>query len=273
MAKRRMFTNQIIDSDAFLDMPLSTQALYFHLNMKADDDGFINNAKKIMRSIGASQDDMSILIAKRFVIIFENGVVVIKHWFLHNMIRKDRKKDTVYADLYALLEIKNNEVYSVKQPNDNQMTTNYQPNDRIGKDSIGKVSIVYKYIEQNETENDTLKNQNEPQTDTTINEIDTKLIQIDTLFNDFWKAYPKKIGKAKCLSWFKTHKPKPETVEIMLEKIKEYKQTKQWQNEQYIPHPYTWLNQGRWEDELEIKNENSSEWERIKNKITSIGGN
>lgn len=125
------------------------------------------------------------------------------------MIRKDRKKDTVYADLYALLEIKNNEVYSVKQPNDNQMTTNCQPNDRIGKDSIGKVSIVYKYIEQNETENDTLKNQNEPQTDTTINEIDTKLIQIDTLFNDFWKAYPKKIGKAKCLSWFKTHKPKP----------------------------------------------------------------
>ena len=75
-----MFTNQIIDSDAFLDMPLSTQALYFHLNMKADDDGFINNAKKIMRSIGASQDDMSILIAKRFVIILKMECSN-QHWF------------------------------------------------------------------------------------------------------------------------------------------------------------------------------------------------
>ena len=79
MAERRMFTQKIVDSDAFLDMPLTTQALYFHLNMRADDDGFINNPKKIQRMIGASDDDLKLLIAKRFLLAFENGVVVIKH--------------------------------------------------------------------------------------------------------------------------------------------------------------------------------------------------
>ena len=87
MAEKRMFTQKIIDSDAFLDMPLSTQALYFHLNMRADDDGFINNPKRIQRTIGASDDDLKLLIAKRFVICFENGVIVIKHWKMHNTLR------------------------------------------------------------------------------------------------------------------------------------------------------------------------------------------
>ena len=80
MAEKRMFTQKIIDSDAFLDMPLSTQALYFHLNMRADDDGFVNNPKRIQRTIGASDDDLKLLVVKRFVIGFDNGVIVIKHW-------------------------------------------------------------------------------------------------------------------------------------------------------------------------------------------------
>lgn len=114
MAERRMFAKTIIDSDPFLDMPLSTQALYFHLSMRADDDGFINNAKKIQRMIGASDDDLRMLAAKRFIIPFESGIVVIKHWKIHNYIRGDRKKDTVYPEEMALLTEKENGAYSLK---------------------------------------------------------------------------------------------------------------------------------------------------------------
>ena len=114
MAERRMFAKTIIDSDAFIDMPLSTQALYFHLSMRADDDGFINNAKKIQRMIGASDDDLKMLAVKRFIIPFDTGIVVIKHWKIHNYIRGDRKKDTVYPEEMALLTEKENGAYSLK---------------------------------------------------------------------------------------------------------------------------------------------------------------
>ena len=96
MAQRRMLSIKIVDSDMFLDMPKSTQCLYFHLNMRADDDGFIDNPKKIQRMIGCSDDDMKILIAKQFIIPFESGIVVIKHWKIHNYIRGDRYVPTIY---------------------------------------------------------------------------------------------------------------------------------------------------------------------------------
>ena len=86
MANKRMFNIKIVDSDAFLDMPLSTQCLYFHLNMRADDDGFVGNPKRIQRLIGASDDDLKLLIVKKFILTFENGVIVIKHWRIHNKI-------------------------------------------------------------------------------------------------------------------------------------------------------------------------------------------
>ena len=108
MAERRMFAKTIIDSDAFLDMPLSSQALYFHLSMRADDDGFINNPKKIQRMIGGSDDDLKLLVLKRFVIPFESGVCVIKHWMIHNYIRSDRYKETVYQEEKRQLTIKGN---------------------------------------------------------------------------------------------------------------------------------------------------------------------
>ena len=113
MAQKRMFTMKIVDSDAFLDMPLSTQCLYFHLNMRADDDGFIGNPKKIMRMIGASEDDLKILLAKRFLIIFEDSVVVVKHWWMHNTLAKDRYHETSYTDEKALLKIKENKAYTL----------------------------------------------------------------------------------------------------------------------------------------------------------------
>jgi hypothetical protein len=114
VAERRMFAKTIIDSDAFLDMPLSSQALYFHLSMRADDDGFINNPKKIQRMVGSSEDDLKLLIAKRFIIAFESGVIVIKHWKIHNYIQKDRYKPTMYQDEKSMLIDKNNKSYTVE---------------------------------------------------------------------------------------------------------------------------------------------------------------
>ena len=136
MAERRMFAKTIIDSDAFLDMPLSTQALYFHLSMRADDDGFVNNPKKIQRMVGASDDDCKLLVLKKFIIAFESGVIVIKHWKIHNYIRNDRYKETVYQEEKTMLEEKENKSYSLGIPNGNQMDTQVS----IGKDSLGKVS-------------------------------------------------------------------------------------------------------------------------------------
>lgn len=111
MANKRMFAKTIIDSDAFLDMPLSTQALYFHLSMRADDDGFINNPKKISRMIGCGEDDLKLLIAKKFLLNFESGVVVIKHWLIHNTLRKDRHTPTNYQDELKQLTQKENGSY------------------------------------------------------------------------------------------------------------------------------------------------------------------
>jgi len=111
-----MFAKTIIDSDAFLDMPLSTQALYFHLSMRADDDGFINNPRKIQKMIGSSEDDLKLLIAKRFLLNFESGVVVIKHWKIHNYIQNDRYKETMYKEEKSLLSIKSNKSYTLDVP-------------------------------------------------------------------------------------------------------------------------------------------------------------
>jgi hypothetical protein len=140
MAERRMFAKTIVDSDAFLDMPVTARLLYYDLSMRADDDGFINSPKKIQRMIGASDDDLKVLIAKKFIIPFESGVVVIKHWRIHNYIQKDRYKPTVYKEEMAKLEIKDNNSYSLETKciqNGYSLDTQV----RLGKDSIGKDSI------------------------------------------------------------------------------------------------------------------------------------
>ena len=135
VAEKRMFTKKITDSDAFLDMPMSTQCLYFHLNMNADDDGFVNNPKKIQRMIGASDDDVRILLSKSFILCFDNGVIVIKHWRMHNTLRKDRYKATTYQEEFNTLGLKENGTYT-RQPNGNQMATQY----RLEENSLDKDS-------------------------------------------------------------------------------------------------------------------------------------
>ena len=111
MAQRRMFAKTIIDSDAFLDMPATAQLLYFHLSMRADDDGFINQPKTIMRMTGCKDDDIRLLIAKKFIIPFETGIVVIKHWKIHNYIAKDRYTETKYKEEKAMLALDENNAY------------------------------------------------------------------------------------------------------------------------------------------------------------------
>lgn len=147
MAERRMFSKTIIDSDTFLDMSLSAQALYFHLSMRADDDGFINNPKKIQRMISASEDDLKLLIAKNFIIPFETGIVVIKHWKIHNYIRSDRYKPSMFKEK-ELVRVDNRSIYQPVDnvgtngiPNDNQTVYQMDTQDRLGKDSIEKDSI------------------------------------------------------------------------------------------------------------------------------------
>ena len=147
-----MFAKTVIDSDSFLDMPLTSQALYFHLAMRADDDGFVNSPKRIQRAIGSSDDDMRLLIAKNFIIPFNSGVVVIAHWRIHNYIRKDTYNETPYREEKALLKLKENKLYfltgltsstdsarAVDEP-----LTQYS----IGKDRLGKVRLDKESIEK-----------------------------------------------------------------------------------------------------------------------------
>lgn len=137
MAERRMFAKTIIDSDAFLDMPHTSQLLYFHLSMRADDDGFINNPRAIMRNCKCSETDLQMLAAKKFIIPFESGIVVIKHWKIHNYIAKDRYTETKYKDEKSQLMLDDNKSYTKRIQHVYEMETQV----RLGKDSIGKDSI------------------------------------------------------------------------------------------------------------------------------------
>ena len=134
MAERRMFAKSIIDSDAFLDMQQTAQLLYFHLSMRADDDGFINNPKSIMRNVRCSEDDLRLLVERKFIIPFENGIVVIKHWKIHNYIAKDRYKETKYKEEKALLILDENNSYTKCIRSVYGLDTQ----DRLGKDRLGK---------------------------------------------------------------------------------------------------------------------------------------
>ena len=137
MAERRMFTKKITDSDAFIEMSSAAQALYFHLNQGADDDGFNNQIQMAMHKAHASTDDLKILMAKNFVIRFESGVIVIKHWRMHNTLRKDRYTPTNYQEELSQLGIKENGSYSLGC----QVVAERLPQVSKGKDSIDQDSI------------------------------------------------------------------------------------------------------------------------------------
>lgn len=150
MAEKRMFAKTIIDSDAFIDMPVSARLLYYDLGMRADDDGFINSPKKIQRMTGCSDDDLKLLIAKKFIIPFESGVVVIKHWRLHNYIASDRYKETVYLKEKSLLSIKDNKVYVLESVEEQPLLTEcIQSVDKMDTQiRLGKVSLDKYNVEE-----------------------------------------------------------------------------------------------------------------------------
>lgn len=141
MAERRMFAKTIIDSDAFLEMPQSSQLLYFHLCMRADDEGFINNAKSIMRNVGCKDDDMKLLISRKFVIYFETGIIAIKHWHIHNYLQKDRVKPTKYVEEKAMLKLDVNKSYTLCIQNVHEMDTS--KNMPILKDNLECIQNRY----------------------------------------------------------------------------------------------------------------------------------
>lgn len=141
MAERRMFAKRIIDSDMFVEMPVTSRLLYYDLAMRADDDGFVDAPKKIMRMIGASDDDLRLLISKQFLIPFETGIVVIRHWKIHNYIRTDRYRPTPFNDeLSKLAEGQGREYVLKSEKKENGIPTVYQryTQVRLGKDRLGK---------------------------------------------------------------------------------------------------------------------------------------
>lgn len=144
MANRRMFSLDVVDTDMFLDLPISSQALYFHLGMRADDDGFISSPKRITSMVGANQDDLKLLIVKGFVISMDGGIIVIRHWKQNNYIQADRYKKTVYQEQIALLGVVNG-IYE-SDTTCIQTVSEMEAQDRLGKDSIGKVNIDYQLI-------------------------------------------------------------------------------------------------------------------------------
>lgn len=159
MADKRMFTKEITESDDFLDLSHSARCLYYDLNLNADDDGFINSPNKVMRISGASKTDLEALINNRFVLSFPGNVICIKHWQMHNTLKKDRYKPTKYQEYRAELEVKDNGAYTEKRstnelkPNWNQNGNELEPQYSIGKNSIDKYSVDV--VEGNDNQSDT----------------------------------------------------------------------------------------------------------------------
>ena len=216
MANRRMFSLKIIDTDSFLDMPVSARELYFQLSMRADDDGFISNPKRIIKMIGSSDDDIKVLFGKQYIIPFESGVCVVKHWKIHNYIQKDRYQETeCIEEKNRLTEVNSKYEKDECIQNVSKMDTQV----RIGKVRKGK--------------------------------------NTDDFFKKFWESYPKKVGKPVAEKSFKKLKPTESLLKEILQGLNKYKETEQWQkdNGQFIPNPATFLNQQRWEDQVEIEEE------------------
>lgn len=228
MAERRMFAKTIIDSDAFLDMPVTARLLYYDLGMRADDDGFVNSPKKTMRITGASSDDMNILIMKKFIIPFDSGVVVIKHWRIHNYIRKDTYVETKYKDEKEQLMLDENNAYTVKKMQLLQLCDEYvdEPSTqvRLGKDRLGKDRIEKNIgdavaphahaeaINQNENSDAVAHNKTKKFVKPTIEEIEAfakeqNLTNLDPqYFYDYYESNGWMVGKNHMKDWKATAK-------------------------------------------------------------------
>lgn len=226
MARRRMFSLDVVDTDRFLDLPSSSQALYFHLGMRADDDGFVSSPKRITAAVNCSADDMKLLIAKGFIIPFASGVCVIRDWKINNYLRNDRHTPTRYISEKSSLS-ESNGIYLL-------------PDDGV---PVG-IPDVSQMVDVRDTQYRLGKNNNisadKPQGVT------------EEMFNSFWAAYPKKKDKKNARKAFQ--KVKPEELPALLAALEVQNKSRDWLKDggKYIPLPTTWLNGRRWEDEVEV---------------------
>lgn len=207
MAERRMFAKTIIDSDAFLEMPVTSQLLYFHLSMRADDDGFVNKPKSLMRMVGCKDDDLKLLFVKKFLIPFESGVVVIKHWKIHNYIRKDTYTETKYKEEKASLELDENSAYRLTEESPLQLrdesVTSPSTQVRLGKERIGKDRVGEDREDREEAEPPTRSKRFTPPTVDEVraycqergNNVDPQR------FVDYYSSNGWMVGKSKMKDW------------------------------------------------------------------------
>ena len=215
MAQRRMFSKQITDSDSFLSMSLSAQALYFHLGMQADDDGF-TPVVRISKMLGTSQDDVAQLFVRKFLLQVDTGVIVIRDWRVNNEIRRDRYSETMFTEQKSMLVLNEKNQYDIAGkplvlPDDNQMATQV----RLGKVRLGKEKYMSAKADA---------------------------------FDAFWEAYPKKELKKKAVDIWK-RKNYSQHIEEILAFIEKAKQTDRWAKG-YIKQPTTFLNNESWNDDL-----------------------
>ena len=224
---RRMFSDRITNSARFLKMPMDSQLLYFHLCMKADDDGIVE-AFQVLRMTGISEDNLRVLVAKEYAQVLNKDLVTfINDWTEHNLIRPERKKDSIYKEL--LLRINPDiKLIADKRKDDSQRRMEQRKNpvrSQSAADCPHKLSKV-KLSKDN---------------------------IYTSSFDSFWSEYPRKVSKKTAFkSWVKIQ-PSSLLVKRIMTALEQYKQTKQWQDPQYIPHPSTWLNQARWEDEIKVE--------------------
>lgn len=194
MGKRRMLSSNVVETDIFLDMPLSTQALYFHLVLAGDDDGFVAAPKRIQRMIGSSDDDFKLLLAKGFVIPFDSGICVIRHWRIHNSIRADRYKETVHTTEKGMLLVTKNGEYSLLDtagiPSVNQETYQMDTQVKLSKENI----LLCSPDGERESE--------KPENQTEMPEEKTPLQRDTEDFEKIYAIYPKKRGRAKSFEYY-----------------------------------------------------------------------
>lgn len=221
MANRRMFSASVVETDAFLGLPVGAQCLYFHLGLAADDDGFVSSPKRLTATCGCSRDDLQALVAAGYIIPFKSGVCAVAHWTMNNFIRRDRYTPTIYtaekAQMTAWL--------SRRQPDgchdDNQTGDNLAPQYSVVEESIA----IYAPAVQQEQE------------------------KTDKNFAVFWSAYPRKKGKQDARKAFEKALAVVD-LDAMLNALERQKKTENWTKDrvQFIPYPATWLNGHRWED-------------------------
>lgn len=235
MAQRRMFNKTVTNNDNFLEMPASSQNLYFHLSMNADDDGFIDNWKSIMRMLGAKEDDLRVLISKQYIIPFETGVIVIRHWRLNNYLQNDRINPTTYTAEKEKLTIDNGNVYNLYTKCIHS----------IDKNSIDKNSIDNNIC---------------------ANDVNKKTFEKE--FDELWNLYPIKRGRSVAIQKYLLARKQGATYEEVRQGLESYIKycADNRITAQYIKHGSTWFNQKCWKDNYENipkQNENKSNSKKI----------